>query len=47
MQLLQPLGIIPIGLSTGDSLDVAGIDQIGRNAGLFEQLVDRDPKHPG
>jgi hypothetical protein len=45
MKLLEPLGIIPIGLASRHGLDVPRVDQIGSDASLFKQLVDRDPKH--
>lgn len=47
VKLLEPLGIIPIGLASWYGLDVPGVDQVGCDAGLFKQLVDRDSKHAG
>ena len=47
MQLLKPLSVVPITLAPRDGLDMPRIDQIGCDACLFEQLVDRDPKDPG
>src|SRR4051812_22412250 len=44
MELLEPLGIIPISLASRNGLDMACIDQIGNNSGLLQQLIDWDPK---
>ena len=35
VELLQPLGIIPITLALGNRLDMPRVDQVGRNAMLF------------
>jgi hypothetical protein len=45
--VLSPLGVVPIAFAPRDGLDVARIDQIRRDARLFEQLIDRNPKDPG
>ena len=46
VELLQPLGVIPIRLASRHGLDMLRIHQIGPNAVLFEQLINRDPVHP-
>src|SRR3954451_3188078 len=47
MQFLEPLGIIPITLAARDGFDMPRIDQIGRNAMLLQQFVDRNPIDAG
>jgi hypothetical protein len=47
MQLLQPLGIVPIALAPRNGFQVARIDYIWCDTGLLQQIVDRDPKDSG
>ncbi len=47
VQLLEPVGIVPIGLPPGNRLAMAGIDQLRDNARRFKQVRDRDPKDTG
>jgi hypothetical protein len=46
MQLLQPLCIISIAFAARDALDMPGVDQVGSDAMLLEQLVERHPLDP-
>jgi hypothetical protein len=47
MQLLQPLSIVPIALAPWHGLDMTRVDEIGRDTGLLQQIVDRDSKDTG
>ena len=43
MQLLDPLAVEDVALASGNSLDVAGVDEEHLDAALFEDLVEGNP----
>ena len=45
MQLLEPLGVVDVGLATRDILDVARVDEKHLESARFEDLEDRNPVH--
>jgi len=47
VQLLEPLAVEDVGLASGNSPDVPGIDQQHFDPAFFEDLVERDPVDPG
>jgi hypothetical protein len=47
VQLLEPLAVQDVGFAAGDVLHVLGVDEHDGHAARLENLVERDPAHPG
>jgi hypothetical protein len=47
VELLEPLGIVPVRLASRHGLDMPRIDEVRRDSMLLKQLEDRHPIDPG